>query len=158
MLKKSKQPKLKEIAIKSGIRLVNPDTGEVFENATMTIKDVEQDTNFHKVWLPDLLAIFGQLGNSKVQTLNYLLEKTNPITNEFGGTIKEISTAINISEKTVAQTLNLVVTKGIFVKVRTATYMLNPDVVMKGNSAKHKALLIIYRHVESPPRAKSDLE
>jgi Firmicute plasmid replication protein (RepL) len=143
--KKGKNQKLKEIPIQGGVRLLNMDTGEIYNNATIAIKDCEVDVNFHKVWIRDLLAIFGEIGNSKVQTLTYLLNNTNPITNEFGGTIREIVEATGISIKTVQATINLVVEKGLFKKVRTATYMLNPDIVMKGNSNKHKALLIIYR-------------
>lgn len=152
--KKNQQlPKLSGVKqqeqIVSTQRWVNPDTGE---ERVFTVIDRSQmgDYGFHKVWLEDLGRIIGVLGGAKVKVFSYILNNINPVSNQFGGTIREISELLEIDKDTVQSTITTLVQQGFMKRVRIGTYQISSNVLVKGNHEKRAGLMLTYDKLDSP--------
>lgn len=132
---------------------VNSSTGEVRLFAVVD-KEVYADVNFFKVWLLDLISVMDKIGNKKLKVLNYILENINPSTNEFGGTIREIAEKINVSTPVVNATIKMLMEVDFFRRVRSGTYQVNPEILMRGRPNKRMNLMIKYKELESKEQLK----
>lgn len=146
-----KNKQLKRVKLGSAISTIqmpNPITGE-FEDVTVIDKNVEQDINFHKVWLMDVLNVLDSLGTAKIRLITYLLKQMRNADNTLSvGTYREISKDTGISYPTVQKTMNELIEGDVIKKVRTGTYQFNPDLIMQGNTMKRRNLLIRYHYPE----------
>lgn len=151
--KKQQLPRLSGVKqqerIVSTQRWVNPDTGE---ERIFTVIDRSQmsDYGFHKVWLEDLGRIIGVLGGAKVKVFSYILNNINPVSNQFGGTIREVSELIEIDKDTVQSTITTLVQQGFMKRVRIGTYQISSSVLVKGNHEKRAGLMLTYDKLDSP--------
>ena len=82
------------------IQLYNPNTNQL-EDFAVIDKNIEQDYNFHKIWLQDVLNVLDSFGNKKILVLSYLLKIMRNEDNTFSGTYREIAGSIDVSVKTV---------------------------------------------------------
>ena len=133
--------KISEIKFKEDIPLKNLSTNEVFE-AHGIFKKIKKE-NFYKVWLFDLLNALGLIGNKKIQVFDYLIsvmDKNNRIIKSQ----VEISSDLNISRKTVADTFKLLREAGILIKQKNNVYLMNPRIIFFGDEKRQKYLLIEY--------------
>lgn len=128
---------------------VNPDTGEV---RVFTVIDRSQtgDYGFHKVWLEDLGRIIGVLGGAKIKVFSYILNNINPISNQFGGTIREVSQLLDIDKTAVQATVTALIQHGFMKRVRTGTYQVNASVLAKGSHEKRAGLMLTYDKLDGP--------
>lgn len=127
------------------IQLYNPNTNQL-EDFAVIDKNIEQDYNFHKIWLQDVLNVLDSFGNKKILVLSYLLKIMRNEDNTFSGTYREIAGSIDVSVKTVNVVFSELIESNIIKKISTATYRFNPDIIVKGKSAKRKNLLIRYNY------------
>lgn len=121
---------------------INPKTQElevfdVFQNSK------ETDFNFHKVWVKDLVELLELIGGKKVKVFNHLLLKMNS-DNIFIGTIRAIAEKLKLSKETVSSSLKLLKDAGHIKMLQDGVYMINPDLILKGNSAKRQKLRADY--------------
>ncbi len=130
-------------------RWVNPETGEV---RIFTVIDRSQtgDYGFHKVWLEDLGRIIGVLGGSRVKVFSYILNNINPVSNQFGGTIREVSEILGIDKTSVQSTITTLVEHGFMKRVRTGTYQISASVLVKGSHEKRAGLMLTYDKLDGP--------
>jgi hypothetical protein len=130
-------------------RWVNQETGE---ERVFTVIDRSQmgDYGFHKVWLEDLGRIIGLLGGGKVKVFNYVLNNLNPISNQFGGTIREVSELLGIDKVTVQSTFTILIKEGFMKRVRNGTYQVSARMLVKGNHEKRAGLMLTYDKLDSP--------
>jgi len=117
---------------------INPKTQElevfdVFQNSK------ETDFNFHKVWVKDLVELLELIGGQKVKVFNHLLLKMNS-DNVFIGTIRAIAEKLKLSKETVSSSLKLLKDAGHIKMLQDGVYMINPDLILKGNSSKRQKL------------------
>ncbi len=126
---------------------VNQETGEV---RAFTVIDRTQagDYGFHKVWLEDLSRIIGVLGGNRVKVFSYILNNLNPVSNQFGGTIREVSDLLNIDKTCVQSTITTLVQHGFMKRVRTGTYQISANMLVKGNHQKRAGLMLTYDKLE----------
>ena len=127
------------------MQLYNPNTNKM-EDFAVIDKNIEQDYNFHKIWLQDVLNVLDSFGNKKILVLSYLLKIMRNEDNTFSGTYREIASSIQVSVKTVNVVFQELIESNIIKKVSTATYRFNPDIIVKGKSNKRKNLLIRYNY------------
>lgn len=127
------------------IQLYNPNTNQL-EDFAVIDKNIEQDYNFHKIWLQDVLNVLDSFGNKKILVLSYLLKIMRNEDNTFSGTYREIAGSIDVSVKTVNVVFSELIESNIIKKISTATYRFNPDIIVKGKSSKRKNLLIRYNY------------
>jgi hypothetical protein len=121
---------------------INQETGEVREFAVVVREAT--DKGFHKVWIDDLSKILGLLGGSKIIVFKYILDNINPYSNEFGGTVREISEKCNVDKNTVSETLSILTTANFIKKVRTGTYLVNSETLVQGKHNKRQGIMIRY--------------
>jgi len=126
---------------------INQNTGEIIET-TVIEKNIEQDFNFYKVWLLDLLNILEIAGNKKIQVINYLFEIMNLKDNTISITYKEIEKNTGVSYPIVVETFKILLDSNFLVKVRQSFYMINPDLIIRGKTNKRINLLIRYNEIK----------
>jgi hypothetical protein len=130
-------------------RWVHQETGEV---RVFTVVDRSQtgDYGFHKVWLEDLGRIIGVLGGAKVKVFSYILNNINPVSNQVGGTIRELATILNLDTVTVQATIQILIKQGFMKRIRSGAYQVNAEVLVKGSHEKRSGLMISYDKLDSP--------
>jgi len=139
-----KSKKIKRQKIIGTQELINSETGEIIK--TMIVeKNVEQDFNFLKVWLLDLLNILELIGTKKMKVINYLFKIMNKKDNTISITYKEIMEELKVSKPTVVETFKILLESNFLVKIRPSFYRINPELLVKGNTGKRIALTIIYK-------------
>ena len=124
-------------------KYVNPNTGEIIECVVIE-KHIENDFNFHKVWLNDLMTILGMIGTKKMRVLNYLLKNLIDKENLIVVSYKEIEKELKISSRTIAQTFKILQNANFIVQVKKGVWRVNPAFLVKGNTNKRQALMIKY--------------
>lgn len=142
LLVQMKTVKTKEQAVRYE-EWVNKSTGEVREFAVID-KPYQSDFNFHKVWLEDLAKILGILGGQKIAVFNYILKHINPYSNEFGGTMREISEKSEVSLPVVQETIKILITNDFMRKIRTGQYLINSRFLVKGTHNKRVGIMLKY--------------
>jgi hypothetical protein len=124
-------------------RYINADTGEILET-TVIEKEVDRDFNFHKIWLNDLMSVLNLIGGKKLDILKYLLSEMRTQDNTISVTYRQIEKELNTSQKTIAETMKILQEANFITKVQNGLYMVNPDVIVRGNGKKRDALMIKY--------------
>ena len=145
--KQKTKKKVKSQKIIGEKKYIDPTTGEVVVCEVIE-KNVNQDFNFFKVWLMDLMNILEVVGTKKMKVVNYILDNLNTQENLFIGTHAEISKELKVSRVVVSQTFKLLIESGLLRKKNNGVYMLNPSIIVKGKSDKRLNLLIQYNKIE----------
>ena len=138
-----KHIKVKKQKIIGKQKYINSETGEVID-CLVVEKNIENDYNFHKIWINDLMSILDLIGGKKLTILNYLLKNINNNNNMIITTYRKISKELNISLQTVTDTMKILQESNFIKRVQNGVYMINPDIIVKGNSNKRQRLLIEY--------------
>jgi predicted transcriptional regulator len=141
-MKLDKKIKVKKQKVIGKQEYINADTGEVKEFDV--IEKVVKDTNFHKVWLMDLLAVLDLIGTQKLKVLEFLFSEMRTQDNTVSVTYRYIADKTGISYQTVAITMKMLIDANLITKVRTGTYRFNPDIIIKGDSKKREGMVIKY--------------
>jgi len=126
---------------------INQDTGEIVETLVIE-KNIEQDFNFHKVWINDLMNIFELIGTKRIKIINYLLKEVNDKNNIVFFTQRKLSKELDISLVTINETIKILVENNFMKQIQRGVYQINPDIIIKGNSTKRKNLLIKYNEIK----------
>jgi len=140
--------RLKKQKIIGKEKFINVETGEIKE-CIVVEKNIEQDFNFFKVWLLDLVNILEIVGNKKIKVINYIFNNLNTQKNLFVGTQDQISKEIGVSRVVVNQTFKILIESGLLIKKNNAVYMINPNIIVKGNTNKRLSLLIEYNEIRN---------
>lgn len=123
--------------------LVDFDTGESIFVDQIT-KRVYGTKNFWKCYLMDFLSVLGILDSKQVDIFIYIVENTNQSNNTFIGTYKKIAKDLNVSEPTISKIMKKLQENGFVKKVQNGAWMVNPNILMKGNDSKRQILLSYY--------------
>jgi len=127
---------------------INSSTGELIDCLVME-KEVHNDFNFHKVWINDLISILNLIGGKKLEVFKYLMNEMNASNNYIIATYEKIKKDTGISYQTIRNTLKVLLDTNFLRKINNGVYMVNPDVIVKGNSAKREALLVKYTTINN---------
>ncbi len=103
---------------------------------------------FWKCYLMDFLAVLGIFDSKQLDVFIYIVENTNQATNIFLGTQNKIAKDLNVSRPTVARMMKKLQEYGFIKRVQNGAYMVNPNILMKGNDHKRQILLTYYREEE----------
>jgi len=143
-----KSVKIKKQKIIGKQNYINPATGEIVE-CVVVEKNVEQDFNFFKVWLMDLLNILELVGTKKMKVVNYIFDNLNTQENIFIGTHQEISEKLGVSRVVVSQTFKILIESGLLIKRNNGIYMINPEILVKGSTGKRMHLMVKYNEIKN---------
>ena len=127
--------------------LVDVETGEKILVDQIT-KRVYGTRQFWKIYLMDFLAVLGIIDNKQLDIFLYIVENTNPATNMFIGTYREIADACSVSEPTIAKIMKKLQAKNFIRMKHRSVWYVNPNILMKGNDTKRQILLSYYENTE----------
>lgn len=128
-------------------RLVDQDTGEVMQ-VNQTTKLVYGSKNFWKLYMREFISVLKELSDKQYKVFVYILEHTRPSDNRFTATYHDIMKDVGCCRQTVASTLKKLQKTNFMQKVQTGIWIVNPNVMVKGNDRKRNMLLSEYRAVK----------
>ena len=148
--------------------LVDTETGEQILVDQIT-KRVYGTKNFWKCYLFDFLQVLGILDSKQCDVFVYIVENTNQANNTFIGTYKKIAKDVGVSEPTIARIMRKLKDHNFIKAVQNGVYLVNPNILMKGNDKKRQILLsyfesdepldaITFTRTKRPPHDTSDVE
>lgn len=123
------------------------DTGELMHVDQIT-KMVYGSKNFWKCYLMDFLSVLGILDSKQVDIFIYIVENTNQSNNVFLGTYKKIAKDVGVSEPTIAKIMKKLQDNNFIKKMQNGAWLVNPNILMKGNDRKRQILLSYYESEE----------
>ena len=128
--------------------LVDVNTGELITVDQIT-KRVYGTRNFWKCYLMDFLSVLGIIDSKQLDIFIYIVENTNQSNNIFLGTYKKIAEDVGCSSTTIAAIMKKLQQNKFITKVQNGAWMVNPNILMKGNDNKRQILLSYYE-AENP--------
>lgn len=123
--------------------LIDTQTGEVIHVDQIT-KRAYGTKNFWKMYLMDFLSVLGIIDSKQLDIFIYIAENTNQSNNLFIGTYKQISKDVKVSEPTIAKLMKKLQENNFIKKKQNGVYLVNPNIMMKGNDTKRQILLNYY--------------
>lgn len=123
--------------------LVDTETGEVIHVDQIT-KRVYGTKNFWKMYLMDFLTVLGIIDNKQLDVFIYIAENTNQSNNLFIGTYRSISKDVSVGVSTVTRIMKKLQESNFIKKKQNGVYIVNPNIMMKGNDTKRQILLSYY--------------
>lgn len=123
--------------------LVDTETGEQILVDQIT-KRVYGTKNFWKCYLIDFLQVLGILDSKQCDVFIYIVENTNPTNNVFLGTYKKIARDVGVTEATISKIMKKLKDHNFVKMIQNGAYLVNPNVLMKGNDTKRQILLSYY--------------
>ena len=144
---KKNSTKIKKQKIVGKQNYINQETGEIIETVVIE-KNVEQDFNFHKVWIIDIMNIIGEMGNKKIKIIEYILDKMNK-DNIVYFTYSKLEKEVCVSRPVIVNTIKGLIEKNFMKRIQTGVYQVNPNLVVKGSTGKRINLLIQYKNIDN---------
>ena len=123
--------------------LVDTATGEVIWVDQIT-KRTYGTKNFWKCYLMDFLTVLGIIDSKQLDIFIYIVENTQQANNTFIGTYKKISKDTGCSSRTIATIMKKLQENNFIKKVQNGVWLVNPNILMKGNDTKRQILLSYY--------------
>lgn len=127
--------------------LVDRETGEVIWVDQIT-KRTYGTKNFWKCYLMDFLTVLGIIDSKQLDVFIFIVENTQQANNTFIGTYKHIAKSVGVSEPTIAKIMKKLQENNFIKKVQNGVWLVNPNILMKGNDTKRQILLSYYESEE----------
>lgn len=127
--------------------LIDADSGEDIFVDQIT-KRVYGTKNFWKCYLMDFLSVLGIIDSKQLDIFIYIVENTNQTNNIFLGTYKKISQDVGCSSTTIAKIMKKLQDNNFIKRVQNGAWLVNPNILMKGNDHKRQILLNYYKSEE----------
>lgn len=128
-------------------QLMDMETGEKILVDQIT-KRVYGSKNFWKCYLMDFLTVLGIIDSKQLDVFVFIVENTNQANNIFIGTYKHIAKSVNVSEPTISKIMKKLQENNFIKKVHNGVWVVNPNILMKGNDRKRQILLNYYESDE----------
>lgn len=104
--------------------------------------------NFWKCYLMDFLTVLGIIDSKQVDVFVFIAENTQQADNIFIGTYKHISKQVGVSQPTIAKIMKKLQDNNFIKRVQNGVWLVNPNILMKGNDTKRQILLTYYESKE----------
>lgn len=127
--------------------LLDVQTGEQIFVDQIT-KRVYGSKNFWKCYLMDFLTVLGIIDSKQLDIFIFIVENTNQSNNTFLGTYKHISEQTGCSSRTIAKIMKKLQENNFIRKIQNGAWLVNPNILMKGNDTKRQILLSYYESEE----------
>ena len=124
--------------------LTDNETGELILVDQIT-KRSYGTKQFWKCYLMDFLTVLGIIDSKQVDIFIYIVENTNQATNMFVGTYDKIAKDVGVSRPTIARIMKKLQENNFIRKVQNGLWLVNPNILMKGNDTKRQILLSYYK-------------
>lgn len=100
--------------------------------------------NFWKCYLMDFLTVLGIVDNKQLDIFIYIVENTQQANNIFIGTYAKIAKDVGVCRQTIASIMKKLQENNFIKKVQNGVWLVNPNILMKGNDHKRQILLSYY--------------
>lgn len=127
--------------------LLDVQTGEQIFVDQIT-KRVYGSKNFWKCYLMDFLTVLGIIDSKQLDVFIFIVENTNQATNTFLGTYDHIAKQVGVSRPTIAKIMKKLQKNNFIKKIQNGAWLVNPNILMKGNDTKRQILLSYYESEE----------
>lgn len=127
--------------------LIDKETGELL-CADQIIKRTYGTRNFWKCYLMDFLIVLGIIDSKQLDVFIYIVENTNPGSNMFIGTYSKIVKDVGVCRQTIANIMKKLQENNFIKRVQNGVWLVNPNILMKGNDNKRQILLSYYESEE----------
>lgn len=124
-------------------QLIDTENGDIIWVDQIT-KRTYGTKNFWKCYLMDFLTVLGIIDSKQLDIFIYIVENTNQSNNVFMGTYKKISADTGCSSTTIARIMKKLQENNFIKKVQNGAWLVNPNILMKGNDTKRQILLSYY--------------
>ena len=104
--------------------------------------------NFWKCYLMDFLTVLGIIDSKQLDVFIFIVENTQQANNTFIGTYKHIAKSVGVSEPTIAKIMKKLQENNFIKKIQNGVWLVNPNILMKGNDTKRQILLSYYESDE----------
>lgn len=128
--------------------LVDRETGEVIWVDQIT-KRTYGTKNFWKCYLMDFLTVLGIIDSKQIDVFIFIVENTQQANNTFIGTYKHIAKSVGVSEPTISKIMKKLQENNFIKKVQNGVWLVNPNILMKGDDTKRQILLSYYESEET---------
>lgn len=123
--------------------LVDVETGEQIFVDQIT-KRTYGNKNFWKCYLMDFLTVLGIIDSKQLDIFIYIVENTNQSNNTFLGTYTKIAQDVGVSRPTISAIMKKLQENNFIKKIQNGAWLVNPNILMKGNDHKRQILLSYY--------------
>lgn len=127
--------------------LVDRTTGELILVDQIT-KRTYGTKNFWKCYLMDFLTVLGIIDSKQLDVFIYIVENTQQANNTFIGTYSKIAKDVGVCRQTIATIMKKLQENSFIKKVQNGVWLVNPNILMKGNDTKRQILLSYYESDE----------
>lgn len=127
--------------------LLDTQTGELIHVDQIT-KRTYGTKNFWKCYLMDFLTVLGIIDSKQLDIFIYIVENTNQANNIFLGTYDKIAKDVGVSRPTIAKIMKKLQENNFIKKIQAGAWLVNPNILMKGNDTKRQILLSYYQSEE----------
>ena len=127
--------------------IMDVDTGEMMTVDQIT-KRVYGTKNFWKCYLMDFLTVLGVMDSKQVDIFIYIVENTNQSNNTSLGTYDKIANDVGVSRPTIARIMKKLQENNFVKRIQNGAWLVNPNILMKGNDSKRQILLSYYESDE----------
>jgi len=130
---------------------IDKETGKEFES---NVFDYEvRDANFHKIWLGHIILALNLMGNQKIKILSFILQNISH-DNVFIGSQRLIAEKTKSALQTVTFTMKILLDEKIIKMRQRGVYVVNPDVIFKGENEKRMSVLYNYRDIKAEEKTE----
>lgn len=134
----------KKIRVIGTKEYIDSETGEVKEMNVISQED--QDFNFDKFWISQIMFAIDEFGSQKMKLLFYLITNREKANNTVLKTVAEMAEETKINKNTIVSTLKIL-EKHKIIRRKTGIIFISPEVIFKGGHNKRMNVLIEYRGV-----------
>ena len=117
--------------------LLDRETGEIIWVDQIT-KRTYGTKNFWKCYLIDFLSVLGIIDSKQLDIFIYIVENTQQANNTFIGTYSKIAKDVGVCRQTIASIMKKLQDNGFIKKVQNGVWLVNPNILMKGNDTKRQ--------------------
>lgn len=135
----------KKVKIIGKKKFVDAETNEIQEMQVISVE--EQDFNFHKLWLRNILTTVDLIGNQKMKLAFWIIEHLD-YENKLIYSYEQMAKETGISLDTVKKTMKVLMECNFLKKKFGGCYIVNPDILYKGNHQTRMNVLIQYSCIE----------
>ena len=96
----------------------------------------------------DFLTVLGIIDSKQLDVFIFIVENTNQATNTFLGTYDHIAKQVGVSRPTIAKIMKKLQENNFIKKIQNGAWLVNPNILMKGNDTKRQILLSYYESEE----------
>ncbi len=134
----------KKIRVIGTRQYINAETNEIEDFNVISQED--QDFNFDKFQITQIMFAIEEFGSKKMKLLLYLITIRERANNTVLKTISEMAAETKINKNTIVSTLKIL-EKHKIVRRKTGVIFISPDVIFKGGHNKRMNVLLQYRAV-----------